>query len=257
MQYDMNDGTETNVFVALHPFLDIPMKSPKRHFGGPFAVSPYGKVIGQAPASVRMNPIRSVLSVTELERTQRLAIGELTKTASRRISWETIRRGCDFSTLADIQQALYSIAEPPESQNLSERVLSVLIDYCDRNSIFLPSHGFVPPSLEPAIGKVLICMGESEVLISDEFEIQQVRARAADFVAQGSVVLGLPLSIRGTVAAAKLTTPDERFTCEAQEGAFFTLICTRIPQAIEIISDNFDGFWCDPSLSKTWWLSSV
>ena len=246
-----------DVFVALHPFLVVPERSPRRDPCGPFTVTPTGRILGQAPDYVRKNPASARLVTSESERQKRLTMGELTKTTAKHVRWEAIKEACDFRAFAEIQRALYSIVSDEEIGNSKKQRLSVLTEYCDANDIFFPTEGFIPPSLERLIGKLLGDADQDEFFIFDEFDMFQAKARREQLLEAKSLALTLPMSMSGTIPTSRFSTPDGRLQFRAMEGSFYTTIKTDYGDLRDKISSVLDGFWCQANEADGWWIASV
>jgi hypothetical protein len=244
-------------FVALHPFLMIPGYSPTRDSGSRYTVTPAGKILGQAPDYVRKNPwsVQHLPSKEEVHK--RYAMGTLTKTSARNIRWEDIRQGGGFRSLESIQRALFSIVARQAASSADSQALFALTDYCDKKEIFFPTDGFIPPSLEKPFGQLLQLVDKREFIAADEFDIQQAIVDSDKLLNPTSVVLELPLSIRGTIAATRFTTIDGHLQCRAMEGLFYTVIKTDNQKACAIIPTLFDGFWCSAEQMDSWWLPTI
>jgi hypothetical protein len=241
------------VFIALHPFLVISGLSPKRDPGSSYTITSAGKVLGQAPDYVRKAPLAISLPPSESEEQKRLSIGSLTKKSAENVRWEQVRSSGGFSSFADMQAALYSIVADYGDSFANYDALSFLTDYCDRRDIFFPTQGFIPPSLERNIGRLLEFADQPKVLAVDEFDIQKIPLDANQFLQSESVLLGLPLSIRGTMGGVRITSVDGRLQCSAMEGSFYTIIKTDSLEVRAEISAIFDGFWCDADRADSWW----
>lgn len=251
-----SQASQERLFIALHPFLTIAGHSPDRSALGPFTVLPNGKVLGQAPAEFRKRPldIRSPPSRSARERYE--VVIRLMKTAALPVEWEDVRAGCGFSSLADVQNALYAISATAPHDAQSIAALNRLMSFCDGKRVFIPFDGVIPPSLERAVGSVLERLGASEVVVSDELGIHEQSVNVV--LLTGPEPLAKELMYNSEVGysreIAEIATKDGRFVCRSTEGLFYSIMHVRDREIQPMLSNLFEGFWCDSKFAEDWWL---
>ena len=241
------DGIFEAVFIALHPFVKIdgidPAAAPR-----PVLVVDRSTVPDERLTMDVVNKVSEdyreqfPIDLPELQ--------NLEKKLGKLVSWEDVRVGCGFDSIAQIDIALLTIimAVREEFGNVDDA--QHLQAFCAAHQIFLPTEDTVPPVLEPKMCSFLERLGCENVLIANEFNQNVVSRKRAELDIEASWAHSDSIGFRFN----KLYSADHSFLVIVPWDNFYTVICgSRRELETARVEELFDGFWCDASTRPDWW----
>jgi len=151
-------GIYDHVFVALHPFYRV-----RAEDAGPAGAPPaYEDRLGwdRRPKD----------------------FDDAIKARGESVSWDEVHRSVAPEEPRElVHRAIWLLScvglRPRANVALQERIL----DHCERQSLYMPFDDFMPPNLEPAIGRFLKGFGATSVTAWDEFRSYSTEIPLSDF----------------------------------------------------------------------------
>lgn len=235
------DGVFEAVFVAFHPFARVKGRDP---FAEGLTMVPEANAastLAQADDGV----LSEVLGKAQLiYASSALTLGEVVDPADLEVvTWADIAREVGMTGPAKLNHALLTMVGALKQPDQSAR--DALVSHARRQALFLPTEGAMQPLLLPALRRWFEGLGQNEVIVQPEFDIDP-----------NSVI---PVEqIEGRSDRVSLYDHGRTSLAVVDWDSFFTLIAGP-RQALQdwVRTENLDGFFADKTTGHDWWHAPV
>ncbi len=240
------EGVYQIVFIAFHPFCTIEGYHPEscRHGTRVHRASDYSdeersKLITSLP---KIDPNDSPIDFRDT-----------IKKEGKSISWESMMSGIGFSSLEEFYRALLTTILALNNKFSDESGAEKLENYCSKNGIYPPTEGEFQPILESGFGEALKRAGVGEVIVRDEFNLEESIISVSDMIDPDNSVLNILVQ---KLWPTKFFTVDKSVLFIVDWDSFFTLICAK-EEVAKLIKPHelFEGFYADETTDHYWWWS--
>lgn len=232
----------SDVFVAFHPFFELPGITPADCDWGTVIIDNRG-----VPASAKMSLDMADDYATQ-ERAGLIAtddIRSLIPTRARPLSWAHICRETGLDGPRQLNQALLTHIRSLRPEYESRARAAAVTNLCDKRSIFLPTEGAFQVLHRSWLSLLFRQAGATRVFAGDD-NTEEVRPWPVEDV--GKPWQWWP---------KRLWSPEQTILAVVDWDSFFTLICLSDSVARTIEMPPFEGFWSDATTGHDWWLSSL
>lgn len=240
------DGFFESVYLALHPFYKVQGIDPA---SAPRATLVYDR--NELPEKLTLEYLDQLSREAEKLHTIDLpTLQKLEKEIGEHVSWHSVKTGCGFETLADINLALKTTIMALNKNFKNDNYAQRLQGYCCLQQIFLPGDSSMQPIMEKPMLKLLQRLRPDQVILSDEFNENCVEWNFSNsnLFETWSRVEANGLSLN------KIYTKENSILMIVPYDDFYTAICGDHDLLFAAgVEDLFEGFWCDETTRPQWW----
>jgi hypothetical protein len=210
---------------------------------GPYSVTSDGRIFGQTPIDRPLSREKAAAE-TVAERYVRIRqVERLRKIASQPISWNAIDNACGLTDLRQIQSALASIEMPDLASPTDLSNLAKLTTFAFDEGVFFPTSGHIQSSMETRFGHFFQSLGVSDLIISDEFRLNEQKLAVATLLHEEPLECAMAANDRGKFGITRICAVDADIECVADNGSFYTKLTMAMELKGRAHTELFEGFW--------------
>lgn len=242
-------GIYSHGFIALHPFFAVDGLHPRSCEHGSLNLER-----SQAPHDL------DLLEWMDEEAAQRslgkeISGGSLDDIAvrfGRPVKWREVWPDIDLHDHCELDQALRTHIHGLRADLENKDAARHLVDYCDRQGLFLPTEGCFQPVMQSNLVDLFVRAGLTEVIAGDEFG-EDERTVTFDLLREDSAWMDpekLP-----AYGVRRFIAPDRSLLVWVHWDSFYTAIFGTAQRLQGVrLDDLFEGFWCSEE-TTTYWLT--